>query len=68
MGNTIKCPVCGKMVIVKSHEVTPIGLSHNIQMVVSDCGHLCGCIDNTYIMHVIQTLNNLTKPATTENR
>lgn len=61
MGNSIKCPVCKQMVMVRSNTVTPIGFDHEIQMVTSDCGHLCGCIDNAYYVNTIRVLNNLTK-------
>ena len=67
MGNSIKCPVCGNITIVRVNNVKPIGLDHDIQMIVSDCGHLCGCIDNTYFMNVIHGLSNLTKLVESEN-
>lgn len=66
MGNSIKCPICNQMVTVRSNAVTPIGFDHEIQMVVSDCGHLCGCIDNAYYINTVRALNNLTRQLSAE--
>ena len=66
MSNVVKCPVCNSSVVVRSTIVRPIGMNHDIQMIVSDCGHLCGCIDNSYINYITHALDTLSKSVITE--